>query len=119
MHKKNQKKQTIFALGKFNLSPEHSSSLLEMEEQAKGMPQFSYHDTELVKLNQYNIHKCGTVLEAGMRAFFKLSFSPDRYDLIGNAHNNLLDYNCKCIPVQSREITRCLAIGINTQCNGK
>lgn len=28
-----------------------------------------------------------------MRAFLKVSFSKDKYDLLGNSHNYLMDYN--------------------------
>jgi hypothetical protein len=39
-----------------------------------------------------NIHKVAPVLVGGMRTFVKVSFSYDKYDLVGNSHNYLLNY---------------------------
>lgn len=39
----------------------------------------------------------------GMRSFFKISVSNHRYDLIGNSHNHLLDYDW---PMVSRDVLR-------------
>ena len=62
-----------------------------------------YDNYTLVRINQYNVHRVADVTEDGMRAFLKVSFSKDKYDLIGNAINYDLDYNWKMKP---RNITR-------------
>jgi hypothetical protein len=64
-----------------------------MEKQAIPFNNYSYRENQLLRLNQYNIHKVAPVTEVGMRTFLKLSFSKDKYDLIGNSHNYLIDYN--------------------------
>jgi hypothetical protein len=65
----------------------------EMEKQAMPFHNVTYGENRLLRLNQYNIHKVASVTEVGMRTFLKLSFSKDKYDLIGNSHNYLIDYN--------------------------
>jgi len=89
---------TIFNNGIFNLSQDHSLSIKEMEQQALEENNMSYIDNTLVRMNQYNVHKVGEVVNDGMRAFVKVSFSYDKYDLIGNAKNYELDYNWQMKP---------------------
>lgn len=84
---------TIFNTTKFNLTQDDRISIGEMEEQAKKENEVTFPDKSLVRLNQFNIHKVGDNSVGGMRTFVKVSFSKDKYDLIGNAHNHLLDYN--------------------------
>jgi hypothetical protein len=84
---------TIFNTTNFNLTLDDRISIGEMEEQAIKENEITYPDKSLVRLNQYNIHKVGDNSTGGLRTFVKLSFSKDKYDLIGNAHNHLLDYN--------------------------
>lgn len=84
---------TIFNCSKFVLTPDDQISLREMEEQAKPENNYSYPDNSLLCLTQYNIHKCPEKTEPRIRTFVKVSFSKDRYDLKGNSHNYLLDYD--------------------------
>tara|TARA_R110000782_G_scaffold144871_2_gene237686 strand:- start:5050 stop:5904 length:855 start_codon:yes stop_codon:yes gene_type:complete len=84
---------TIFNTTNFNLTLDDRISIGEMEEQAKPENEVIYPDKSIVRLNQYNIHKVGDSSAGGMRTFIKVSFSKDKYDLIGNAHNYLLDYD--------------------------
>ena len=51
----------------------------------------------------------------GMRSFFKISVSTHRYDLIGNSHNYLLDYDW---PMVSRESLRNQPSGSNRDYSG-
>lgn len=83
---------TIFNSTVFSLTPDDTLSLSEMEEQAKKENEVTYPENTLLRLDQYNIHKVALITEGTMRTFLKLSFSTDKYDLIGNAHNYLLDY---------------------------
>lgn len=47
----------------------------------------------LLRLDPYVIHDTPIIpAPGGMRSFFKISVSSHRYDLLGNSHNHLLDY---------------------------
>lgn len=47
----------------------------------------------LLRLSPYVIHDTPVIPEpGGMRSFFKISVSDKRYNLLGNSHNHLLDY---------------------------
>lgn len=86
------KNPTIFNHSRFELTMNDLLSLREMENQALSRNEFSFPEHTLIRLNQFNIHKVAEVKEGGMRTFLKVSFSQDKYDLIGNSHNYLLDY---------------------------
>lgn len=88
---------TVFNTSKFNLSPDDAKSILEMEQQALPENDIAFDNNVLLRLNQFNIHKVAQVTNPSMRTFVKVSFSKDKYDLIGNAHNYLLDYNWKMV----------------------
>lgn len=83
---------TIFNDSVFELSNDHESSMKQMEEQALPENNFTYENKAILRLNPRVIHKVGPIIE-GVRTFVKVSFSTDRYDLEGNSHNYLLDYN--------------------------
>lgn len=84
---------TIFNKTDFNLPLDDLLSMEEMEKQAMPINDVIYKENQLLRLNQFNIHRVAQVEKSGMRSFLKISFSKDRYDLIGNSHNYLLDYN--------------------------
>jgi hypothetical protein len=84
---------TIFNRTEFHLPLDDLLSIEVMEKQAIPFNNYSYRENQLLRLNQYNIHKVAPITEIGMRTFLKLSFSKDKYDLIGNSHNYLIDYN--------------------------
>jgi len=94
---------TIFNFSEFRLTQDHEKSMIEMQEQADEKNNMMYDNYTLVRINQFNVHKVADVTENGMRAFVKVSFSKDKYDLIGNAINYDLDYNWDFKP---RNITR-------------
>lgn len=83
---------TIFNKSEFELTLDDTISMGEMEKQSLEINDVTYSENELLRLNQYNIHKVAPVLQGGMRTFLKVSFSKDKYDLIGNSHNHLLNY---------------------------
>lgn len=89
---------TVFNSSKFELTQDDKISIAEMHDQALLINNFQYPGNTLLRLNQFNIHKCADITEEGMRAFVKLSFSGDRYDLIGNSHNYLIDYDWEMNP---------------------
>lgn len=94
---------TIFNKTYFNLTFDDLASLEEMEQQAALFNEVSFCENSLLRLNQYNIHKVSEVSKGCMRTFLKISFSNDKYDLIGNSKNYLIDYNWE---MKSRKETR-------------
>ena len=94
---------TIFNNSIFNISLDDTLSMKEMEDQAKEENELTYDNNKLMRMDQFVIHKVGPVTEDGMRKFFKLSVSKDKYDLIGNAHNSLIDYKWE---MRERSMTR-------------
>jgi hypothetical protein len=84
---------TIFNKSNFILSPDDTLSIQEMEMQADPLNDVTYNENQLIRLNQFNIHKVAPVKVGGMRTFLKVSISKDKYDLIGNSHNYLLNYD--------------------------
>lgn len=58
----------------------------------------------MLRLSPYVIHDTPLITEpGGMRSFFKISVSTERYDLVGNSHNYDLDYDW---PMVSRRVQR-------------
>jgi hypothetical protein len=54
----------------------------------------TYADNVLQRLDSSVIHAAPEIpAPGGERSFFKVSFSNDRYDLVGNSHNYDLDYD--------------------------
>ena len=84
---------TVFNFGKFDLSLDDNTSMIEMEQQAKKENEFTYPQGSILRLDQFVIHKVSDEEIKGMRTFAKVSFSNDKYDLKGNAKNYLLDYD--------------------------
>lgn len=91
---------TIFNLSRFDLTQDDKISMQEMSEQAKIENNTNYSINTLLRLDQYNIHKVFTRVNSGMRTFVKISFSKDKYDLEGNAHNYEIDYDWEMRPRQ-------------------
>lgn len=90
---------TIFNISEFNLTLDDQRSLQEMEKQALPENEICYNNNALLRLNQFNIHKVNELDDyEGMRAFIKVSFSKDKYNLIGNSRNYELDYNWSLKP---------------------
>ena len=58
----------------------------------------------LLRLTPYVIHDTPEIpAPGGMRSFFKISVSEHRYNLVGNSHNHLLDYDW---PMHDRAVVR-------------
>ena len=72
--------------------------MLEMEEQAKPENDNTFPDRALVRLNQFVVHRVNPIQKEGMGTFCKITFSKDKYNLIGNSVNPLLDYNWELRP---------------------
>lgn len=82
---------TEFCIQPFNISDNCAKSMTDMEEQARSENIRTYGCKALLKLDKFNIHRTPTIGE-GYRTFVKLSVSKDKYNLKGNAHNYLFDY---------------------------
>lgn len=83
---------TIFNKSNYNLTQDHKQSIIEMQEQSLPANNFTYKANELLRLDQYSVHKVAEITEPKMITFFKLSVSMEKYNLIGNSHNHLLNY---------------------------
>lgn len=94
---------TIFNTSDFNLTQDHKISQEEMIMQARARLDYQFADGELLRLDQFNIHKTAYIARPTMRTFFKLSFSHNKYNLIGNSHNHLLNYEWE---MKEREVSR-------------
>jgi hypothetical protein len=91
---------TVFVQGQFIITPDHTESLREFEEQAErpyvwyddaSPMRFTYPNEHLLKLDDRVIHKVETdVPEQLMRTFVKLTLSKERFNLKDNSRNPLL-----------------------------
>lgn len=94
---------TIFNYSRFELTQDDNVSLREMEAQAIPGNNVTHDPGALLRLDQFCVHRVSEAHMPTVRTFLKLSFSPDRYDLIGNTHNYLIDYDW---PMRERGIAR-------------
>jgi hypothetical protein len=94
---------TEFSIQVFTLSEDHHLSLIEIEEQVKPESIRTYGDNMFIRLDKFNIHRLPVQDKSGFRTFVKFSVSKEKYNLQGNAHNYLIDYDWDMKP---REITR-------------
>lgn len=100
------KDATVFNKSNFDLTPDDKISLYEMDCQAFTQNNFIYPVKSLLRLDQFIIHRAPENCKPGYRTFFKLTFSKDKYNLIGNSHNYLLGYNWDMIErSEQRNIT--------------
>lgn len=92
---------TIFNNGDFYLTQDDEKSMLEMQEQADNGNNYTLPNGSLIRMDQYSIHKVGPI-EEGERVFAKIVISKDKFDLRGNSHNYLLDYDWPMRPRQKK-----------------
>jgi len=88
---------TEFAIQPFKLSADCSASMQEMEDQFVHGTEIVYPPKTLLLLDQGVIHRTPTFCAPGYRTFVKISVSKHRYNLKGNAHNYLLDYDWEMV----------------------
>lgn len=84
---------TEFAVQPFTLSQDCDVSMREMEEQFIPGTEIVYPAKSVLMLDQGVIHRTPMNCEPGYRTFVKISLSKHKYNLKGNAHNYLLDYD--------------------------
>jgi hypothetical protein len=96
---------TRFALQQFvDISDDHVRSAEQFEEQVVPSRIVTYPDHTLLRLDPSVIHATPEIPPpGGERSFLKISLSRDRYNLLGNSHNYLFDYDWK---MWSREEVR-------------
>lgn len=84
---------TEFCIQPFTLTNDHEVSMREMEEQANPENIQVYPVKSLLGMDAAVIHRPGVAAVGAYRVFAKISVSTERYDLAGNAHNYLFDYD--------------------------
>lgn len=93
---------TVFSdCGLTDLTQDHEISLIEMEAFVNYSCEVTYPIKSLLKLDQFVIHRSPDNCQPGYRTFVKISVSKEKYNLIGNSHNYLLDYNWEMKPRKS------------------
>jgi len=108
---------TLFAEQCFTgISEDHQLSVDQFTDQLDPERIVTYPDRTLLRLDPSVVHSVPEIpAPGGTRSFLKVSFSPDRYDLAGNAHNYLFDYDW---PMYSREVVRNDPSRANTDSGG-
>jgi hypothetical protein len=94
----------------FDLCDDHEVSMRQMEEQASPANIKTYPAGSLLKLDSTVVHRCAQPATEGYRTFVKISASRDRYNLTGNAHNYLFDYDW---PMVERKASRNHPVGVD------
>jgi hypothetical protein len=85
---------TEFAVQKFNNIPtDDFESMLEMERQIDLDSVVQYPCGNVLRLDETIVHRVNPEIKSGMRTFIKISVSRNRFNLAGNSHNYLFDYN--------------------------
>lgn len=80
------------------LSPCHHKSMEEMNTFIDEKCSFTTYDCKhLLRMDQSSIHRVNPVECKRLRTFVKISFSNNKYNLKGNAHNYKLDYNWEMV----------------------
>ena len=87
----------MFAEGPFEqISDDHVRSTRQFEEQVSGNDAIhvvTYGDRVLMRLDSSVIHTAPEIPgPGGNRSFIKVSFSNERWNLAGNSHNYLFEY---------------------------
>ncbi|MNZ64214.1 hypothetical protein D3C78_823810 [compost metagenome] len=87
---------TEFALQSYDLTEDHAASLRELEEQTRPESIVTYPVGSFVRIDKWNVHR-PPVAGEGFRTFLKFSVSKNRYNLQGNSHNYLIDYDWEMV----------------------
>lgn len=87
------KDPTIFYDQEFEIELDHKRSMEQFFMQARGFAEKTYPIYTLLRLTEQVVHRTAIPKEDGVRQFFKLSISKDKYNLKGNTKNPLIDYD--------------------------
>ena len=92
------KHPTQFYPFKMKLPHCHEDSVAKMDNEIDDRcSMMEYPCKHLLRMDQSSIHRVSPLLFTGLRTFVKISFSNDKYNLKGNAHNYSLDYNWEMV----------------------
>lgn len=86
---------TRYVLGEIPEIKDHRESMAFFEGFAMGRRHYFCQPNTLYRLDQSCLHATQDIPEAGYRQFVKISVSKKQYNLKGNAHNYLFDYDWK------------------------
>lgn len=92
---------TEFFLSKFPLGKtgcEDSAKQFNAIANKPETPIVTYSPYQLLKLDPYVVHRCGTSVETVRRTFVKISVSEKKYARKGNTHNDEFDYEWAMTP---------------------
>lgn len=86
---------TEYVTGEFELIQDHKESIEQMNRLFYNYEPLKCKPNSIYRLDETVIHRCdyNNSKEAVLRHFVKVSFSKEKYNLKGNSHNYLLDYN--------------------------
>ncbi|GAB4001611.1 hypothetical protein GCM10028807_58190 [Spirosoma daeguense] len=87
------KHPTIFNSGTFDVRMDDTLALLDMEAQAKAENEYSFPEKSLIRIDSLTMHRTPVITTSGVRTFVKISVSKHRYNLQGNSHNYLFNYD--------------------------
>lgn len=89
---------TVFCVQGFDVTPEHGVSMRQFEEQVRAENFVTFPPGNLLRLTQAHIHRTPDFDKGQVRTFVKITSSVDRYNLEGNSHNYMFDYDWKMFP---------------------
>lgn len=89
---------TQFTHQPLELTLDHEESLREMSSRLVERNTYSGKPNVLYHMDNTVIHRVSTEPFTGYRAFVKINFSRNRYNLQGNAHNRAFDYSWEMHP---------------------
>lgn len=78
------------------ISDDDQQSMLDMEAQC--IKAIQYTPKTLHRIDPFVVHRIPPKMPAGMRTFFRLSISRDRYNYLGNSVNHELDLGWEYVP---------------------
>lgn len=81
-----------------NVPAEDEIALARFEAAGAEFPDHYVEEEVLYEFGQAVVHATPIIDDPGLRTFVKLSISPHRYNLEGNSHNFLLDYDWPMYP---------------------
>lgn len=81
------------------------------EQQKTGNSQVIYPNNSVLLIDAYCLHEAPPVIEDTFRTFLRLSYTVREFDRLGNAHNNMFDYEWEMHP---RDIQKTLICPMNT-----
>ena len=93
------KNPTEFAIQDFvGIPDDDEQSMVAMAEQVRPESIITYPVRTLIQLDEDVVHRVGPVVETGRRTFVKITFSEHKFNLAGNSHNYLFDYDWSMQP---------------------